>query len=105
MKPMIRAWLKQQFGDDEALFCELYSQYRMDMEAGLESLREIRVLEDGDKMRQKAHALKGISLVVGDQEMANVCIALQHAGESRDFARQDSLIAQLAALVAALSSE
>ena len=105
MKPMIRVWLKQQFGDDESLFCELYSQYRMDMEAGMKALREIRASEDGEKLRQKAHALKGIALVVGDQETANVCIALQHAAEARELAQQDALISQLATLVSALSVE
>ncbi len=103
MKPMIREWLKQQFGDDEALFCELYSQYRMDMETGLVALREIRATEDGEKMRQKAHALKGIALVVGDQETADVCIALQNAGVARDLAQQDALIAKLSQLVAAMA--
>ena len=31
MKQKIRDWLTQQFGNDEALFAELYSQYEGDI--------------------------------------------------------------------------
>lgn len=102
MKSTIREWLTRQFGEDESLIGELYSQYRSDMTEGLASVRQIRATEDGEQMRLKAHALKGISLAVGDQETADVCIALQQAGIARDLAKQDEQIAKLAALVGAM---
>ena len=39
MKQKIRDWLTQQFGNDEALFAELYSQYEGDMKSGIETLQ------------------------------------------------------------------
>ena len=105
MKAMIRDWLKQQFGDDESLICELYSQYRIDMEAGLQALKEIYTMEDDMKLREKTHAMKGMALIVGDQETANVLVALQHACEVKERDTQEGLIEKLDALIAAMSVE
>ncbi len=105
MKAMIRDWLKQQFGDDESLICELYSQYRVDMEAGLQVVKEIFATEDDMKLREKAHAMKGLALIVGDKETANVLIALQHACEVKERDTQEGLVEKLDALVAAMSVE
>lgn len=105
MKSTIREWLTKQFGEDESLVKELYSQYRADIAEGLGAVRQIRAAADGEQMRLKAHALKGIALAVGDQETADVCIALQQAGIARDLAQQDAQIAKLAVLVGAMDAE
>ena len=82
MKQKIREWLTQQFGDDEALFAELYSQYEGDMKSGVEVLRT--AFKDGDiaAMTQKAHALKGISLMIGDEDVSAVCLTLEQIGRA-----------------------
>ena len=99
MKPMIREWLKQQFGEDEALFAELYSQYRSDMTAGLVELAALAKGTDPLALRQKAHGLKGIALLIGDKEVADVCLALQQLGDSGSLAGADPLMVQLTTLV------
>ena len=84
MKQKIRDWLTQQFGNDEALFAELYSQYEGDMKSGIETLQT--GFKDGDiaAMAQKAHALKGISLMIGDEDVSALCLTLERACKAND---------------------
>ena len=84
MKQKIRDWLTQQFGNDEALFAELYSQYEGDMKSGIETLQT--AIKDGDiaAMTQKAHALKGISLMIGDEDVSALCLTLERVCKAND---------------------
>ena len=105
MKDEIRCWLKQQFGDDEALFAELYSQYRADMVAGVEELNALVKGTDPKAMRQKAHALKGVALLIGDKAAADICLELQKLGDAGTFAGADAVLASLTKLVNALDPQ
>ena len=102
MKQSIRDWLAQQFGEDEALCTELYSQYSADMAAGVKALQEFAETGDIASMVPKAHALKGIALMIGDEETAELCLMLERVCKQGDKAALASTLKSLADEVSSL---
>lgn len=103
MTQQIRDWLVQQFGEDEALVAEIYARYRTDMAAGVAAARALQDRDDAAALRAKAHALKGMALVVGDRDVADHCLALERACAAGDALARAEALAPLAAAVASLS--
>jgi len=102
MKESIRAWLTEQFGADEELFSELYGQYASDMKTTAAALPDLLSQGDAAAIGEKAHAMKGMALQVGDGELSEPCLRLQNAGRAGNLADCTALIQPICALVSAL---
>jgi len=102
MKDSIRNWLAGQFGEDEALFDELYGQYASDMKALAQELQGLLSAGDTATIGERGHAMKGMALQMGDTEVADPCKNLQDAGRAGNLADCTALIPTICAAVAAL---
>lgn len=102
MKESCRAFLNDQFGGDEDIVKEIYAEYTASAKEKTEELAAVTAQEDWEAMDRVAHTLKGNALVAGDQETADVAIAMRGASKLQDRAQADELVARLRALVAGL---
>jgi len=102
MKDAIRNWLTEQFGDDEALFAELYGQYASDMKKMADELNGLLAAGDLAVLGEKGHAMKGMALQIGDSELSEPCFKLQNAGRAGNLSDCSALVPAVSALVAAL---
>jgi len=101
-KDSIRKWLTEQFGADEELFAELYGQYAADMKSMATELPALVERRDMASVGEKAHAMKGMALQIGDSELSEPCLRLQNASRAGNLADCASLVPTIVALVAAL---
>jgi len=102
MKDCIRTWLTEQFGADEDLFAELYGQYAADMKTTAGELDALLSAGDLAAIGEKGHAMKGMALQVGDNEVAEACLKLQNAGRAGNPSDCAAQIPSVCELVAAL---
>lgn len=102
MKQSIRDWLTRQFGEDASLIAELYSQYSADMSVGVKALRDFADAGGFAAMASKAHALKGIALMVGDAASAELCLNLERVCKQGDKASLKPALTALSDAVASL---
>lgn len=77
MKECCRAYLNEQFGDDEETTGEIYAEYVESV--GVKSAEAEESLKNGawEALDKIAHTIKGNALAVGDQEMADTAIDLR----------------------------
>lgn len=102
MKASCKAFLGEQFGGDEDIVKEIYEEYTASAREKTEELAAVTAKEDWEAVDRVAHTLKGNALVAGDQETADVAIAMRGASILKDRAQADELVARLRALVAEL---
>ncbi len=78
-----------------AVFAEMVIN---DMNGFIESLKILVPASEWDGIREDAHAMKSVARQCGAQTLADLCLQLEKAGESRNM-EQDSLNATLNALL------
>jgi len=105
MKDCIRNWLAEQFGADDALHADLYAQYREELNGGADALGAALEAGDAAAIGDRAHAMKGMALSMGDDETAALCLELQKAGRGGDLAACMRLAPEVVAAVRALERE
>jgi len=102
MKESVRTWLTEQLGEDEALFDELYRQYVSDMKKMADELNGLMSAGDLATVGVRGHAMKGMALQIGDNELAEPCKRLQDAGRAGNLSDCMALVPRICALVTAL---
>lgn len=102
MKDAIRTWLTEQFGDDPSLHEELYGQYAADMKSTLAEVLSLAEASNAPEIGEKAHAMKGMALQMGDSDVAAACLELQNAGRAGDIENCGRIIESVRSLVGAL---
>ena len=88
MKPCCKEYLMEQFGDEEVVK-EIYAEYANSIREKLPELEAALAAENWSSLDQLAHAVKGNALATGDNDTANVAIALRVAAKmsEKDTAR------------------
>ena len=78
----------EQFGDEEVVK-EIYAEYANSIREKLPELEAALAAENWSSLDQLAHAVKGNALATGDNDTANVAIALRVAAKmsEKDTAR------------------
>jgi len=102
MKATVRAWLTGQFGEDDELFAEIYGQYATDMKERAQKLPALLAAWDVAALGENGHAMKGMALQVGDEELAEQCKRLQTSGRASDLPSCVVLVPEIVRLVAEL---
>ena len=102
MKADIRNWLVGQFGEDEDVIGEIYAEYVGSSRAKVVELRAALDAGDLGQVDRIAHAMKGTSLMTGDQEAAEAAIALRKAALAGDREGCRVPAERLTALIGAL---
>ena len=98
MKECCRTYLNEQIGDDAAAVDAIYAEYVTAIGAKIVEADAALAADAWDTLDRVAHSVKGNSLAVGDQQMADTAIALRSAAklQGRDQAAQ--IIADMKAL-------
>ena len=106
MKECCRQYLSGQFGGDAGVVDEIYAEYAASVRAKSEEVSAAFEARQWDALDRAAHAVKGTALSAGDEEMANMAIALREAVKVRDAdgGMQDvtRLVAEMRQVAAAL---
>lgn len=101
MKACCKAFLNEQFGDEDVVG-EIYGEYVSSMQGKTEEASTALAAGDWKALDAVAHAVKGNALVAGDQESADVAIELRGVAKLEDKARAEALVARLKELAAEL---
>ena len=98
MKECCKRYLNEQFGDDAEVVDAIYAEYVSSIGAKMAESDAALAANAWDTLDKVAHTVKGNSLAAGDQQMADVAIALRSAAKSQDRGQAAQLIADMKAL-------
>ena len=98
MKECCKKYLNEQFGDDAEVVNAIYAEYVSSVGAKTAEADAALAASEWDTLDKVAHTVKGNSLAAGDQQMADVAIALRSAAKSQDRGQAAQLIADMKAL-------
>lgn len=102
MKESCKTYLDEQFGGDAEIIGEIYAEYVSSAQGKVKEAKDALAGNAWDPLDKIAHAVKGNALAAGDQEMANVAIALRNAAKLQNSEESAGLIAQMEGLLAKL---
>ena len=98
MKECCEKYLNEQFGNDAAVVNEIYAEYVSSVNVKAAEAEAALAAGAWDALDKVAHTIKGNSLAVGDQQMANTAIELRNAAKQQDRDQAGRLIADLRVL-------
>jgi HPt (histidine-containing phosphotransfer) domain-containing protein len=102
VKTCCKAFLGEQFDGDEDVMREIYAEYVSSMREKLEEIARAAEGKQWDALDKLAHAVKGNSLAVGDQEMADTAISLRGFAKLSNADGADDCIRRMRELFAEL---
>jgi HPt (histidine-containing phosphotransfer) domain-containing protein len=85
----------ERLGGDEALVNEVVEIFLNDMPGQLRELREALHDQDAEKVRQKAHRIKGASANIGAQAVSGLALKIEMAGKQGDLIGTSNLLENL----------
>ena len=98
MKECCERYLNEQFGDDAETVNTIYAEYVSSVGVKAAEAESALAVGAWDALDKVAHTIKGNSLAVGDQQMADTAIALRDAAKLQDRDRAGRLIENLRVL-------
>ena len=98
MKECCEKYLNGQFGNDAEVVDAIYAEYVSSINAKAAEADAALAAGAWDALDKVAHTIKGNSLAVGDQQMANTAIELRNAAKQQDRDQAGRLIADLRVL-------
>ena len=98
MKECCEKYLNEQVGNDAEVVNAIYAEYVSSVNAKAAEADAALAAGAWDALDKVAHTIKGNSLAVGDQQMADTAIALRNAAKLQDRDQAGQLIADLRAL-------
>ena len=102
MKECCRKYMIEQFGDDPEVVESIYAEYVSSIGAKMVEADAALAAGAWDALDKVAHTIKGNSLAVGDQQMADAAIALRSAAKLQEHNQAAQLIANMKALAVQL---
>ena len=90
---------------DPAELAGLCRDYLSEARSTLAQLRRALAQKDAGHFRDRAHYLRGSSLVLGATEIARCCAALEHMGRNSEFREAEPLLDQASAALDAVQTE
>ncbi|MGB8888093.1 MAG: Hpt domain-containing protein [Candidatus Korobacteraceae bacterium] len=83
--PEVFERLRQATAKDPAVLVDLCREYLEEARNTLAQLREAFRVKDAMALRERAHYLKGSSLMVGASRLSQCCATLERMGRDSDF--------------------
>jgi HPt (histidine-containing phosphotransfer) domain-containing protein len=83
----------------------LYRDYLVEARQSLLQLRDALAEKDAEKLRDRAHYLRGSSLIMGTTAMARCCASLELMGRNAEFQDVALLLDQTSAALEAVKAE
>ena len=102
MKASCEAFLNEQFNHDADVVGEIYAEYTESVRGKIGEIAEALDGSQWDLLDRLAHTVKGNALVAGDEESAEVAIAMRSAAKLHDAEEGRRLLGRLRELAAEL---
>jgi len=97
MKQCCKDFLMEQFGDEDVVN-EIYEEYVKSIKEKITEAEASLSSGDWTALDRVAHAVKGNALATGDNDIANVALALRTAAKLSDKAESQNLVDKLKTL-------
>ena len=98
MKECCEKYLIEQFGNDMEVLDAIYAEYVSSVNAKAAEAEAALATGAWDALDKVAHTIKGNSLAVGDQQMADTAIELRNAAKMQDLDQAGRLVANMRVL-------
>jgi HPt (histidine-containing phosphotransfer) domain-containing protein len=105
LAPDIFDRLQKATAADPAELACLYRDYLAEARQALMQLRCALAEKDAEKLRDRAHYLRGSSLIVGATPVARFCESLERMGRNSEFHDAAPLLDQASTVLAAVEDE
>lgn len=102
MKECCREYLDGQFGGDQDVVAEIYSEYVSSMKEKAAEAEAALAAGDWDRLDKAAHTMKGNALMSGDTDTAAIAIGLREEAKLKDRAAAEASMAKIKEAVAGL---
>ena len=97
--------LRQATAKDPAVLEELCRDYLSEARVTIAQMREAVASHKGDALRDRAHYLKGSSMMMGAQALSQFCAAMERMGRESDFQEAASTLEQAVVALGAVELE
>ncbi len=97
--------LQQATASQPAVLEELCRDYLSEARLTLAQLREAIAQNDSGVVRERAHYLKGSSMMLGAQELTQACATLERMGRDAELAEADFALQQASAALKEVENE
>jgi HPt (histidine-containing phosphotransfer) domain-containing protein len=105
LAPEIFDRLRQATAGDPAVLAELCRDYLAEGRSTLLQLRVALAAGNALQVRERAHYLKGSSLMIGANALSQCCATLERMGRDADLSGAAPVVEEAAAALAALETE
>lgn len=97
--------LRQATAKDPSVLLELCNEYLAEARTTVKQLREAIAAQDAGSVRERAHYLKGSSLMIGAQDLSQQCAALEKMGRDSNLGEARQTLEQAIAALDAVENE
>ena len=97
--------LRQATAGDTGVLAELCREYIGEARATIANLRQALTEGNAPEFRERAHYLKGSSLMIGARQLAQHCAALEQMGRDSDLTTAGPALDQTVAALRAVEEE
>jgi HPt (histidine-containing phosphotransfer) domain-containing protein len=105
VSPVVFDRLQKATASDPTELADLYREYLVEARRTLEQLHSSLLHLNAEKLRARAHYLKGSSQVVGATVVGRYCAALEEKGRDGDLSQAEELLDQTTAALALVEAE
>ena len=103
--PKVFQQLQKATVSDPAELAGLYRDYLAEAHRALAQLRSALAQKDGEQFRERAHYMRGSSLIVGATVVARCCANLELMGRNSEFRDAAGLLDQTSTALATVEAE
>lgn len=97
--------LRQATAGDSGVLAELCREYVGEARATVDNLRQALSAGNAAEFRERAHYLKGSSLMIGARQLAQYCATLEQMGKDSDLTAAGAVLEQAVAALRAVEEE
>ncbi len=99
------ARLQQATASQPDQLVELCREYLTEAGQTLAQLRKAFTLKQSDELRNRAHYLRGSSMLVGATRVTQCCASLEAMGRNGDFGQAEQMLDEMSAALTAVEQE
>lgn len=105
LAPEIFDRLRQATAGDSATLAELCREYVAEARATIINIRQALAHNDAAQLRERAHYLKGSSMMIGAKALTENCATLEQMGRNGDLAQAEAVLEHAVAALKAVEEE
>jgi HPt (histidine-containing phosphotransfer) domain-containing protein len=105
LAPEIFDRLRQATAGDSATLAELCREYVSEARTTITNIRQALLHKDAAQLRERAHYLKGSSMMIGANTLAQHCATLERMGRDADLGEAEAALEQAVAALKAVEDE